>query len=50
MQKDGTDISIVFTCRFIDGTKYGLSVGEKYGCIREFCDFDSAEEIETLML
>lgn len=49
MQKDGTDISIVFTCMFIDGTKYGLSVGEKYGCIREFCDFDSAEEIETLM-
>ena len=41
MQKDGTDISIVFTCRFVDGTKYG--------CIREFCDFDSAEEIETLM-
>lgn len=28
MQKDGTDISIVFTCRFVDGTKYGLSVGE----------------------
>lgn len=49
MQKDGTDISIVFTCRFVDGTKYGLSVGEKYGCIREFCDFDSVEEIETLM-
>lgn len=50
MQKDGTDISIVFTCRFVDGTKYGLSVGEKHGYIREFCDFDSAEEIETLML
>lgn len=49
MQKDGTDISIVFTCRFVDGTKYGLSVGEKHGCIREFCDFDSVEEIETLM-
>lgn len=50
MQKDGTDISIVFTCRFVDGSKYGLSIGEKYGCIRENYDFDSVEEIETLML
>ena len=44
MQKDGRDTSIVFTCRFADGTKYGLSIGEKFGCIREFYDFDSAEE------
>ena len=50
MQKDGTDTSIVFTCRFVDGTKYGLSVCEKFGCIREYYDFDSVEEIKTLML
>ena len=34
-----------------DGSKYGLSTGAKRGfCTREFYEFDSVEEIETLML
>ena len=50
MQKDSKDAEIIFTYRLVDGTKYGLSTGTKRGiCIREFYDFDSAEEIKTLM-
>lgn len=42
---------IIFTYRLVDGTKYGLSTGTKRGiCTKEFYDFDSVEEIETLML
>lgn len=51
MQKDSKDAEIIFTYRFVDGTKYGLSTGTKRGiCTKEFYDFDSVEEIETLML
>lgn len=51
MQKDSRDAEIIFTYRLVDGTKYGLSTGTKRGfCTREFYDFDSVEEIETLML
>lgn len=51
MQKDGKDAEIIFTYRLVDGTKYGLSTGTKRGiCTKEFYDFDSVEEIETLML
>lgn len=35
----------------MDGSKYGLSTGTKRGfCTKEFYEFDSVEEIETLML
>lgn len=51
MQKDSRDAEIIFTYRLVDGTKYGLSTGTKRGlCTREFYDFDSVKEIETLML
>ena len=51
MQKDSKDVEIIFTYRLVDGTKYGLSTGTKRGiCTKEFYDFDSVEEIETLML
>lgn len=51
MQKDSRDAEIIFTYRLVDGTKYGLSTGTKRGiCTKEFYDFDSVEEIETLML
>nr|DAH72807.1 MAG TPA: hypothetical protein [Bacteriophage sp.] len=51
MQKDSKDAEIIFTYRLVDGSKYGLSTGTKRGlCTREFYDFDSVEEIETLML
>ena len=51
MQKDSRDTEIIFTYRLVDGSKYGLSTGTKRGlCTREFYDFDSVEEIETLML
>lgn len=51
MQKDSRDAEIIFTYRLVDGSKYGLSTGTKRGlCTREFYDFDSVEEIETLML
>lgn len=51
MQKDSKDAEIIFTYRLVDGTKYGLSTGTKHGiCTKEFYDFDSVEEIETLML
>lgn len=51
MQKDSRDAEIIFTYRLVDGSKYGLSIGTKRGfCTREFYDFDSVEEIETLML
>ena len=51
MQKDSRDAEIIFTYRLVDGSKYGLSTGTKLGlCTREFYDFDSVEEIETLML
>ena len=51
MQKDSKDAEIIFTYRLVDGTKYGLSTGTKRGIYtKEFYDFDSVEEIETLML
>lgn len=51
MQKDSKDAEIIFTYRLVDGTKYGLSTGTKRRiCTKEFYDFDSVEEIETLML
>lgn len=51
MQKDSRDAEIIFTYRLVDGSKYGLSTGTKRGfCTREFYDFDSVEEIETLIL
>lgn len=51
MEKDSKDAEIIFTYRLVDGTKYGLSTGTKRGiCTKEFYDFDSVEEIETLML
>ena len=51
MQKDSKDAEIIFTYRLVNGTKYGLSTGTKRGiCTKEFYDFDSVEEIETLML
>lgn len=51
MQKDSKDAEIIFTYRLVDGTKYGLSTGTKRGiCTKAFYDFDSVEEIETLML
>ena len=51
MQKDSKDAEIIFTYRLVVGTKYGLSTGTKRGiCTKEFYDFDSVEEIETLML
>lgn len=51
MQKDSKDAEIIFTYRLVDGTKYGLSTGTKRGIrTKEFYDFDSVEEIETLML
>ena len=51
MQKDSKDAEIIFTYRLVDGTKYGLSTSTKRGiCTKEFYDFDSVEEIETLML
>lgn len=51
MQKDSRDAEIIFTYRLVDGSKYGLSTGTKRGiCTKEFYDFDSVEEIETLML
>lgn len=51
MQKDSKDAEIIFTYRLVDGTKYGLSTGAKRGfCTREFYEFDSVEEVETLML
>lgn len=51
MQKDSKDAEIIFTYRLVDGTKYGLLTGTKRGiCTKEFYDFDSVEEIETLML
>lgn len=51
MKKDSKDAEIIFTYRLVDGTKYGLSTGTKRGiCTKEFYDFDSVEEIETLML
>ena len=51
MQKDSKDAEIIFTYRLVDGTKYGLSTGTKRGlCTKEIYDFDSVEEIETLML
>ena len=51
MQKDSKDAEIIFTYRLVDGTKFGLSTGTKRGiCTKEFYDFDSVEEIETLML
>lgn len=51
MQKDSKDAEIIFTYRLVDGTKYRLSTGTKRGiCTKEFYDFDSVEEIETLML
>ena len=51
MQKDSKDAEIIFTYRLVDGTKYGLSTGTKRGiCTKGFYDFDSVEEIETLML
>lgn len=51
MQKNSKDAEIIFTYRLVDGTKYGLSTGTKRGiCTKEFYDFDSVEEIETLML
>ena len=51
MQKDSRDAEIIFTYKLVDGSKYGLSTGTKRGfCTREFYDFDSVEEIETLML
>ena len=51
MQKDSRDAEIIFAYRLVDGSKYGLSTGTKRGlCTREFYDFDSVEEIETLML
>lgn len=51
MQKDSKDAEIIFIYRLVDGTKYGLSTGTKRGiCTKEFYDFDSVEEIETLML
>lgn len=51
MQKDSKDAEIIFTYRLVDGTKYGLSTGTKRGiCTKEFYDFDSVEEIGTLML
>lgn len=51
MQKDSKDAEIIFTYRLVDGSKYGLSTGTKRGiCTKEFYDFDSVEEIETLML
>lgn len=51
MQKDSKDVEIIFTYRLVDGTKYGLSTGTKRGiCTKEFYNFDSVEEIETLML
>ena len=51
MQKDSKDAEIIFTYRLVDGTKYGLSTGTKRGiCTKEFYDFGSVEEIETLML
>lgn len=51
MQKDSKGAEIIFTYRLVDGTKYGLSTGTKRGiCTKEFYDFDSVEEIETLML
>lgn len=51
MQKDSKDAEIIFTYRLVDGTKYELSTGTKRGiCTKEFYDFDSVEEIETLML
>ena len=51
MQKDSKDAEIIFTYRLVDGTKYGLSTGTKRGiCTKEFYNFDSVEEIESLML
>lgn len=51
MQKDSRGAEIIFTYRLVDGTKYGLSTGTKRGfCTREFYEFDSVEEVETLML
>lgn len=52
MKKDDRDVEMIFTYRSPRGAKYGLSTD---GNIRFFCtgecyEFDSAEEIETLML
>ena len=51
MKKDDGNAEIIFTYRVPYGAKYGLSTGEKRGfCTREFYEFDSVEEVETLML
>lgn len=54
MKKDGRDVEMILTYKLMDGSKYGLSTGTKRGfctiCTKEFYNFDSVEEIETLML
>lgn len=51
MEKDGRDVEMILTYKLEDGSKYGLSTGAKRGfCTREFYEFDSVEEVETLML
>lgn len=53
MKKDGRDVEMILTYKLMDGSKYGLSTGTKRGfciCTKEFYEFDSVEEIETLML
>lgn len=51
MKKDSRDVEMILTYKLEDGSKYGLSTGAKRGfCTREFYEFDSVEEVETLML
>lgn len=51
MEKDGRDVEMILTYKLVDGSKYGLSTGAKRGfCTKEFYEFDSVEEVETLML
>ena len=51
MKKDGRDVGMILMYKLMDGSKYGLSTGTKQSfCTREFYEFDSIEEIETLML
>ena len=51
MKKDGRDVEMILTYKPMNGSRYGLSTGTKRGfCTREFYEFDSVEEVETLML
>lgn len=51
MKKDDRKAEIIFTYRLPHGKKYGLSTCANLPlCTRECYEFDSVEEIETLML